>query len=187
MRKLKLQVQTSIDGFIGRPDGALDWMQWNWDDELKNYVDQLHTTVDCILLGRKMSEGFLPAWEERLTDPESAGFARKMVDTRKIIFSKQGNKPEGKNTELASGNSADFIKHLKEEPGNDIIVYGGSSFVSSLIKDGLIDEYNIFVNPSAIGKGLPIFHEAGDKFELKLVDAKPFECGVTLLKYKPVH
>jgi riboflavin biosynthesis pyrimidine reductase len=66
MRKLKLQSQISVDGFIARPKGELDWMTWNWDDELKKYVDDLHDSVDTILLGKKMTEGFI-SWSDIVT------------------------------------------------------------------------------------------------------------------------
>ena len=59
MRKLKLQVQMSVDGFIAGPNGEMDWMEWNWDDELKNYITKITSTVNTILLGRKLAEGFI--------------------------------------------------------------------------------------------------------------------------------
>ena len=59
MRKLKLQVQMTVDGFVGGPNGELDWMQWNWSDDIKNYVSELTDSVDTILLGRKMTDGFI--------------------------------------------------------------------------------------------------------------------------------
>ena len=59
MRTLKLQMQISVDGFVAGPNGELDWMEWNWDDEIKNYVNELTDSVDTILLGRKMTEGFI--------------------------------------------------------------------------------------------------------------------------------
>jgi dihydrofolate reductase len=62
MRKLKLQVQISVDGFIELPNGEMDWLVWNWDDKLKAYINELTNSVDTILLGRKMTEGFVSHW-----------------------------------------------------------------------------------------------------------------------------
>ena len=62
MRKLKLQIQLSIDGFIAGPNGEMDWMIWNWDDKLKDFVTQLTESTDTIVLGRKLAEGFIPYW-----------------------------------------------------------------------------------------------------------------------------
>ncbi len=60
MRKLKLQVQMSVDGFIAAANGELDWLEWNWDEDLKKYITELTEPVDCIVLGRKLAEGFIP-------------------------------------------------------------------------------------------------------------------------------
>lgn len=185
MRKLKLQMQVTVDGFVAGPNGEMDWMTFNWDDELKNYVNEITAPVDCILLGRNLAQGFIPAWVSRLADPEMAAFARKMVETPKIVFSKTLETVEWENTKLAQGVSAQEISQLKAQSGQDIIVYGGGSFVSSLIKDGLIDEFNLFVNPVALGKGMAIFSDLEDKLRLTLVKSKAFDCGIVLLCYEP--
>lgn len=186
MRKLKLQMQTSVDGFVARPNGDLDWMVWNWDDELKNYVNEIHEPVDLILLGRKMTDGFITAWESRLANPETADYiARKMVETPKIVFSKTLESSKWDNTSLAKGDLAQEITELKTQAGQDIIVYGGAGFVSSLIKENLIDEYNFFVNPVAIGKGMEIFKDLEETFNLTLIKSQAFESGVILHCYEP--
>jgi dihydrofolate reductase len=185
MRKLKLQMQVSVDGFVGREDGGLDWMTWNWDDGLKNYVHDLHMPVDCILLGRKMTDGFINAWTKMAKDPATSDwFSNKMVDTPKVVFTKTLEKSEWENTVLAKGNLADEINFLKKQSGKDIIVYGGSTFVTSLIKENLIDEYFLFVNPAAIGKGFTIFTGVENKLDLKLTESKAFDCGIVVLRYE---
>ena len=68
MRKLKLQVQISVDGFIAGPDGEMDWMVWDWDDALKDYVSRLTDSVDTIVLGRKLAQEFIPYWENVALD-----------------------------------------------------------------------------------------------------------------------
>ncbi len=185
MRKLKLQVQISIDGFIAGPNSEMDWMTWDWDDELKNYVNNLHTDVDCILLGRVLAEGFIPAWTERIANPETEdAFGHKMIDTPKVVFSRTLKKVPWPNTELAEEDLAEAVKRIKEEPGGDIVAYGGSRFVSSLILHNLIDEYHLFVNPAAMGNGLRIFTE---RTPLKLVKGQSFDCGIVVLHYAPAQ
>lgn len=159
MRKLKLQVQLSVNGFNGGPNGELDWMEWNWGEDIKNYVNDLHEECDTILLGRKMADGFVSHWEGVLKNPadESYAFAKKMVDYPKIVFTKTLNKSMWNNTEIAAGDITEEVNKLKKQSGKDIIVYGGSGFVSSLIKENLIDEYYLFINPSALGRGMTIF------------------------------
>jgi dihydrofolate reductase len=154
MRKLKLQVQITVDGFIAGPIGEMDWMEWNWDDELKRYVADLTEPVDCIVLGRKLAEGFIPHWANvaaNSDDPEQAA-GKKYTDTQKVVFTKTLNMADTvvkgwKNTVLAKGDLVDEIVQIKEQKGKDNITYGGATFVSALIKHRLIDEFHLFINP----------------------------------------
>src|SRR6185503_3841495 len=146
MRKLKLQVQMTVDGYIAGPNGEMDWMVWNWDDELKQYTTALTEPVDCIILGRKLAEGFIPHWAGVAANPDHPEFTagQKFTDTPKVVFTKTLDKSKWDNTVLAKGDLFDEITTLKKRDGKDIIVYGGAGFVSSLIKEGLIDEFNLF-------------------------------------------
>ena len=187
MRKLKLQVQMTIDGYIAGPNGEMDFMAWNWDDELKRYVDTITEPVDCIVLGRKLAEGFIPYWATVAANPNDPEFAasKKFTDTRKVVFTKTLDESEWDNTVLAKGDLVDEITRLKKQDGKDMIAYGGATFVSALIKHGLIDEFHLFVNPTAIGKGKAIFKELDGKQDLTLVKATGFDCGIVVLHYEP--
>jgi len=188
MRKLKLQMQLSLDGYSARPDGALDWMVWEWDDALKDYGNAITAPNDLILLGRKTAEGFIPHWERVAANPQDPehDFGRLMVDTPKIVFSRTLDTMEGTAVSVLHEASPDAIRKLKAQPGGDIIVYGGVDLVSGLLRKGLIDECHFFVNPVAIGKGMSIFNGLEKDLQLKLVDAKAFTCGVSVLMYRPV-
>jgi dihydrofolate reductase len=187
MRKLKLQVQMTVDGYIAGPNGELDFMVWDWDDELKQYVTDLTAPVDCIVLGRKLAEGFIPHWESVAADPghpeHNAGI--KFTDTPKVVFSQTLAKSDWANTALAQGSLVDEITKLKMQAGQDIIAYGGATFVSALIKYGLIDEFHLFVNPTAIGKGMTIFGDLDRSQNLALVKSTAFDCGIVVLCYQP--
>jgi dihydrofolate reductase len=186
LRKLKLQVQMSVDGYIAGPNGEMDWMVWNWDDKLKEYVNELTEPVDSILLGRKMTEGFISYWSDVMTKPDHPdyAFAKKMIEIPKVVFTKTLNKSEWVNTDIATGDLTDEINKLKRQNGKDIIVYGGASFDSSLIKAGLIDEFYLFVNPAAIGNGMTIFKDLNEMLKFTLAKSIPFDCGVVLLHYE---
>jgi len=185
MRKLKLQLQVSIDGYLAGPGGELDWMVWNWDNELKKYIFNLTRPVDCILLGKNLANVFIDTWQQRLKEKSTDSFARKMVDTPKVVFSRTMNKISWKNTRLANGNLIEEVNRLKNMKGRDIIVYGGVSFLSSLIKTGLIDEYNFFINPVLLGDGISIFRNPEFRLNLDLVYSTSFDCGITALCYIP--
>jgi dihydrofolate reductase len=179
----------TVDGYIGGPNGELDFMVWDWDEGLKQYTQELTDSMDCIILGRKLAEGFIPYWAGVAENPDHPEHAagKKFTDTHKVVFTKTLDKSEWDNTVLAKGDLVDEVTKLKEEDGKDIIVYGGATFVSSLIEEGLIDDYHLFVNPSALGSGLAIFKESGSKQKLTLVKATPFDCGIVVLNYEPAQ
>jgi len=186
MRKLKLQMQMSLDGYVAGPNGEMDWMSWGWGDDIKAYVKELNAPIDTITMGRKLAEGFIPHWAAAVQTPEGNDeFSRKMVDTPKVVFSKTLTESAWDNATVATGDLVEEIKKLKAAKGGDIITYGGAGFASSLIKAGLVDEYYLFVNPAAIGNGMPIFKLLAGKLGLKLVQAHPFEVGIVALKYVP--
>lgn len=186
MRKVKLQVQVSIDGFVGGPNGEMDYLTWNWDDALKQYVTDFTDAADTILMGGVLYQGMSGYWSAIPPDNEQYAFAQKMNDYAKVVFSHSLQEPlSWKNSRLANSDAAAEIRVLKDQPGKDIVVYGGARFVSGLIKENLIDEYHLFVNPVLIGKGLSIFAEVNGYFQLSLAAAKPFDCGITVLEYRP--
>ena len=178
----------TIDGFVAGPNGELDWM-WipgERDESLFQKIIELADSCDTILLGRKMTPEFIEHWENVVDNqPDSAeqALAQRMVNMRKIVFSRTQTVINGRNLEVENGDLASAIQALKKEPGKDIIVYGGANFVSSLISQNLIDEYFIFRNPVAIGNGLSIFKE--EKL-LKLDSSTAYENGKILNKYLPV-
>ena len=183
MRKLKLQVQMTVDGYIAGPNGEMNWVVFNWDNEIIKYVAELTEPVDTIVLGRKLAQGFIPHWASH---PEEPG-AEKFNSAKKVIFTKTLDKSEWDNTVLAKGDLVDEINRLKNQDGQDIIAYGGATFVSALIKHGLIDELHLFINPTAIGSGMSIFKELDSKQNLNLVKSTAFECGIVILHYVPKH
>ena len=91
MRKLKLQVQMSVDGFISGPNGEMDWMTFDWDDELKACVTEITTPIDCIVLGRKLAQGFIPHWAAVAANPDDPEYTagRKFTDTTKSFSPKR--------------------------------------------------------------------------------------------------
>ena len=186
MKKLKLQMQTSLDGYVAGPTGEMDWLVWDWDDKLQSYVGDLTDSVDTILLGRNMTDGFISHWSHVAANPNdpSYGAGKKFIDIPKVVFSKTLRESPWVNTDLATGDLAEEVNRLKSKEGKDIIVYRGASFVSSLFKEGLIDEFYLFVNPVVLGKGMTIYGGVASKQALTLVDALPFECGIVLLHYE---
>jgi dihydrofolate reductase len=186
MRKLKLQVQMSMDGCIAGPNNEMDWIDFSWNEKLREFEDRLHDPVDTILLGRKMTNEFISYWFDVINKPDDPEYsiAKKMVETPKIVFTKTLNKSEWPNTEIATGDLKEEITNLKSQEGGDIIVYGGASFDSSLIRENLIDEYYLFINPVVIGNGKTIFGDLKEVRKLSLVESIAFDSGTVLLHYE---
>ena len=184
MRKLKLQVQMTVDGFVAGPEGQLDWMTRNLDEGLIARIVQLTDASDTILLGRKMTDGFIKYWEAVQPESPEYVFARRMVDTPKVVFSKTLTRVEGKNVRVEGGDLVQAVNRLKAERGKDIVVYGGATFVSALIEHDLIDEFNIFVNPVTIGRGMRIFN---DRKALRPIGSTAYPSGVVINTYQPVR
>lgn len=191
MRKLKLQVDMTADGFVAGPEdqvagleGSLDWMTAASDERLLAFIHHLLETSDTMLWGRKSAAGSIKYWEQEAANTASSqpSLALKMVTTPKVVFSKTITHVEGQNVRVETGPMVEAVKSLKRQTGKDIIVYGGAGFVASLIEGGLIDEFNFLLNPVAIGKGLRIF---GNRTPLKLTASTAYSNGVVVNTYHP--
>ena len=102
MRTFKLQTQVSVDGYMGGPNGEMDWMTVPWSDDMSAYVDALTQSVDCIVLGRKLAEGFIPAWAAgpEGEDQESIDW---MNNTPKVVISNSLSESPWENAVVAGG------------------------------------------------------------------------------------
>ena len=176
----------SIDGLVSTgPNDEQHWVTWAWD-EIGPYVLGLLDSTDTILIGRKLAVDYIPYWQDVNSKPNDPmhEVAERIVRAKKVVFTKTLDKSEWDNTKLAKGDLADEIKKLKNENGKDIIVYGGSSFVSALNKERLIDEFHLFVNPVALGRGGPIFNQLEHFQQLRLKKSIAYNCGIVMLNYE---
>jgi dihydrofolate reductase len=184
MSKLVLQMNISLDGFVGNSEGKLDWMLPETDKKQIELLKALTDSAGVIILGRKMATESIPHWEKVAESQEKnpeVEFAKFFVKTPKVVFSKTIKNEMGENTEVENGSLKDRVEKLKAKSEKDIIVYGGARFVGSLIEEKLIDELNLFVHPVSLGSGLPIFKKE-QKF--KIVKSESYENGIVLHQYK---
>lgn len=185
MRKLKLQMQISLDSFVATgPNDEQHWVTWAWE-EIRPQVLDLFDTCDTILIGRKLAIDYIPYWQNVFTQPEDPmhEVATRIVAANKVVFSKTLDHSIWENTTVT--NDLAEVNRLKQQPGKDLIVYGGSSFVSDLIKENLIDEYNFFVNPVALGHGDPVFSGLSHYRQMTLKNSIRYNCGIVLMQYVP--
>ena len=180
----------SLDGFVAGPEGELDWFVHEGfmeGTEFGQYARNVISSVDVILLGRRTYQEFVSYWPTA-TDNDPV-ITERINNLPKIVFSKTLDKVEwGKynNAKLLNGNAAEEVKTMKHLPGRDLVIYGSAQLVSSLMKDGLIDELQLFVQPVVLGKGKPEFTNLNQRHWLKLTKATPFSSGAVALYYQPL-
>jgi dihydrofolate reductase/enamine deaminase RidA (YjgF/YER057c/UK114 family) len=181
MSRLKLQMQITVDGF--NPDGQNGGLSW---DEVRDYSRDLLASANTIVIGRKTAADFIPHWEKVAAKPDDSWYdvAQRIANAKKIVFSKTLNGSHWRNTDIEKGNLVEGIEQLKSTNTKDIIVYGGISFVSSFVKAGLIDEFHLFINPVALGKGRSIFGGLENSLPLTLIKSISCNSGHVLLHYE---
>lgn len=193
MRKLIVQMQMSIDGYVGAANESLDWQVWNWGDDwtwdaaLKRDFNKVFESIGTILLSRPMiEEGYLDHWGHAATrfpaDPDYA-FAQRIVDTPKVVVTDKLSESRWERTTIAHGGLASSVDALKQQPGSDMITFGGTGFVSALIAEGLVDEFQFFVNPTAVGKGDALFHDTRRGTKLRLIRSDSYASGIVVNRY----
>jgi len=180
MARLKLQMQISLDGF--NPEGGDENTSW---DEERVYSLGLLSGADVIVLGSKTAAEFIPYWDKAAEDADNSwqDVARHISQARKIVFSSSADHPGWNNSVIETGDLAEAINRLKRENEKDIIVYGGVSFVQSLVRRRLVDEFHLFVNPIAMGKGRSVFSDLDGLLKLDLRKSLGFKSGRVLLHY----
>jgi dihydrofolate reductase len=191
MRKVLLQMYVTLDGFVAGPNGEMDWIFSAAGEESGKAADQLLDSADVILLGRVMSKEFLDYWPEAEKNPTLektlVSFAKKINARPKIIFSKTMDTITWPNVTVMKAHIAEEIAKLKEEPGKNLILYGGAGLAQTFMNLDLIDDYYLFVAPIALGKGLSLFDGLKNRLPLKLVDSKTTKSGVSINHYQPIR
>ena len=195
MRKLILQMQMSVDGYVSPANGNLDWQlwgwgeRWGWDDRLKQDFNAVFEGIDTILLSRPIAEeGYLDHWGRAAknfpANPHYA-FAQRIVEARKVVLTGKLASSRWERTVVARGGMAEEVNALKREPGKDIISIGGVGFASALVAAGLVDEVQFSVNPTAVGAGRSVFHDQRKGHRLRLLRSTAYESGMVVNRYAP--
>lgn len=186
MRKLKLQMQMSLDGFVSTgPNDEQRWVTHAWS-QIRPHVLSLFDSCDTILLGRKLAEDYIPYWNDVYLKPDNLmhEVAERIVNAKKVVFTKTLQQSKWSNTEIASGSITEEINRLKGQSGKDIIVYGGSSFVASLVGADVIDEYHFFINPVVLGHGDSVFGRLESFKRLNLIKSQIYDSGIALMIFE---
>ena len=182
LRKVVLSEFVALDGVIEDPSWTF---QFSSREQERFKFDELAAS-DALLLGRVTYEGFAAAWPH-MTE-EAGEFADMMNSYSKYVVSKTLEEPlEWTNSTLIKANVADEITRLKQQPGKEILVFGSSDLVNTLMQNDLIDEYRLMVFPVVVGSGKRLFEDGTDTKLLRLVGTETFGSGVVVLTYQPAE
>jgi dihydrofolate reductase len=188
VRKVISLMHISLDGFTAGPNGELEWA--HVDEETYAYVADLLRTVDTAIYGRTTYQMMESYWPTVPADPSSTKeeihHAHWVETVNKLVFSTTLEKAEWNNTRLVRGNAAEEIARLKRQPGTDLMIFGSPRLTHSFIQLGLIDEYQLTINPVVLGEGIPLFKDIKEQVALELLAAKTFRSGVVGLHYRKV-
>ena len=187
MRKVVLSMYETLDGVVEDPGGVEGfehggWSFRFWNEEAADYARDQLLASDALLLGRVTYQGFASAWPSM---KDEAGFADRMNSLPKYVASRTLDEVEWNNATLIKGDVAEEVARLKQEPGQDILIYGSGELVHTLMKHDLIDEYRLWVHPVVLGSGRRLFGDGTDTTALRLVGTETFSSGVVVLSYQP--
>ena len=187
MRKIIVSEFVTLDGVMEDPGGAEGFKHGGWTFQFGS-AEQQHFKVeelfqaDALLLGRRTYQGFAAAWP---TMPGTGAYGERMNSLPKYVVSTTLSDMTW-NATLITGDLAEELPRLKQEAGQDILIFGSGQLVHTLHERDLIDEYRLMVFPVVLGSGKRLFPDGREKKTLQLVESKPFPSGVVLLTYQPV-
>jgi dihydrofolate reductase len=187
MRKLAAFHHVTLDGYFTGADGDVNWAHRDKQDaEWKAFVADNAKGGGVLLFGRVTYELMTSYWPTPLAAQNDPVVAERMNHLPKVVFSRTLDKAAWSNTKLVKGDLAAEIRKMKNEPGEGLVILGSGSIVSQLAREGLIDEYQMVVNPLVLGKGRTLFEGVTEKLPLRLTRSRTFGNGSAFLCYEPV-
>lgn len=186
MRKLIIDSIISLDGYYTDPNNSIDW--FDFDDGEQEWSKDILRRVDTMIYGRRTYEEFGAFWPT--PQPETIGFdsflIQQLRELPKIVFSRSLTSAPWKPSTIMRENPSEAISKMKRESGKDMVIIGSGSIVTSLVREGLVDEYRIRVRPIILGAGKQLFSDRNARHPLRLVSSKQFDNGVMGLHYEPI-
>jgi dihydrofolate reductase len=178
-------MHTSLDGFVAGPNGEMNWIRV--DDEIFDFVGTMTAQADTALYGRVTYEMMQGYWPEAGNRPDASKHDKEHSawynSVSKVVLSRTMQNSGLQDTQVISDQLSVNINQLKQKEGKNILIFGSPGASQSLLNEGLVDEFWLFVNPVILGKGMPLFKDVGTT-SLRLVESKTFACGVIALHYE---
>lgn len=179
-------MHTYLDGFVAGLKGEMNWIKV--DDEIFDFVDTMTKKADTALYGRVTYEMMQNYWPNAGKQPNASKHDKEHSawynKISKVVLSKTMSEQGLQNTKVISEQLSENINEIKKQEGKNILIFGSPTASQSLLKEGLIDEFWLFVNPVILGQGIPLFKNLTETTKLNLLETKTFSCGVIALHYE---
>jgi dihydrofolate reductase len=183
MAKLIASMNMTLDGFC-------DHTEMIADDEIHQHYNEMLKNAGALIYGRKTYQLMESYWPAVVKEPTGNGptdeFAILIDNVQKIVYSRTLDKVEWKNSVLKHEISEAEIAELKKKSAKDVFV-GSPGMIAEFTRRGLIDEYQLGVQPTILGKGLQLFKDISQIVNLKLLKTKSFSCGAVFLYYETIN
>jgi dihydrofolate reductase len=184
MRKVNVFNFITLNGYFQGSNGDISWHRHGGEES--EYAAESLKSESILLFGRVTYEMMASHWPTPEAMKNMPRVAEGMNKAEKIVFSRTLKKAEWNNTRLVKDNMVEEIRKMKQMPGKDMCILGSGSILTQLAEEGLIDEYQLMIDPLALGDGTPIFKNLRHKLDLRLTLSRAFKSGVLLLSYQPL-
>jgi dihydrofolate reductase len=186
MPRLVVFNNVTVDGYFAAVNGDLDWAHRDSRDaEFQAFVADNAEGGGRLLFGRRTYEIMTSYWPTPLAAQNDPVVAERMNALPKVVFSRTLDHASWNNTRVVNGDIAEAVRKMKREPGPDMVILGSGTIVSQLSQAGLIDEYQLVVNPVVLGQGRTMYDGISVPLSLKLARSRTFRSGRVFLCYEP--
>lgn len=188
MRKVVLSIMMSLDGFIEAPNG--EFVPPAWSEDLDRFwAGHAIAQAGGLLFGRVCFDfmaGYWPAVElDPATPPAQRDVAKAMNGLPKVVFSREPREVTWNNSRVVTGNIAEEVQALKQQPGKDLMMFGGAGIAATFMRLGLVDQYRLLLVPELFGAGNALFKGGYERRALKLIENRPLDTGAVIMTYEP--
>lgn len=189
MRKIISLMHVSLDGFAASLDGSLSWA--SMDDELFGDVKHFLADIDETIYGRVTYQIMESYWPQVLKDPESSGdlleHANWVENIHKNVFTKSMDSVTWNNAHILNSDLKEDVLKIKGADGNNAMIFGSPSLTHEFMKNDLIDEYRLTIQPVILGEGIPFFKNIKTLSKLQRTFSKTYESGVIAVHYTVIR
>jgi len=178
MRKVTFGGANSLDNFIARPDGSVDWLLWG--PEAAEIMKDYWANIDTMIMGRK-------TWDVAVAmapKPKKKKPANPYGGLKTYVFSRTLEAGEQGGAIIVNDDPGKFVRDLKQQDGKDICIMGGGELARDLFETGVIDEIGFNIHPVLLGRGVPLFHQMSLQIDLELLECRRFENGCVYVSYR---